>query len=77
MVVLFLDFDNHIIDVGIHNTPHQMSIYFGDHSLVGSPSVLEPKWLDLVAEDASGSDERYIFLIQLMHGNLMESLVSI
>lgn len=61
--VLFLvDVDYHVVDVGIHDAPHQVPKHLGDRPLVSVASTFfNPK--GLVTKNPLRSDEGCLFLV--------------
>ena len=73
MVVLFLGFDQHVVDIDFDVSTDLVVEYSVHQSLVGGSCVLQSKWHHFVAEESSACDEGCFLLVVLIHHYLVVS----
>ena len=71
MVVLFLRFDQHIININFDVLAYLIVEHPIHEPLIGCSSVFLSKWHHLVVEESSTNDERRLFFICLIYHYLV------
>lgn len=77
MVDLIFAFGDYVIDISLHYPAKQLFKQLGHHPLERSPNVLQSEGHYLITISPLRSDEGYLLLILLIHGNPVVAPVGI
>lgn len=71
MVGGFIALNHHIINLNFHQLPDFISEHFCHQSLVGCPTILQPKWHYPIVVKTHSCDEGCAFLVGSKKGDFM------